>query len=93
MAAAVWRPPGQEKPDTALDVAGCGRSSRAVGLVWWARTPDSLPASPPAVASLELLTGVARVSGERRRDLISAQLLPNAVGGRSRRIGAETRRT
>ena len=48
----------------------------AVGLVWWARIPDSAPASAPAAASIELLTGVARweASGE------IAQLLPGAVG-------------
>lgn len=51
-----------------------------VGLVWWARTPDSPAASPPAVATLELLTGVARSTASAEGIHPTAQMLPNAVG-------------
>ena len=69
----------------------------AVGLIWWARMPGPPPASTPAAASLELLTGVAlsRASGEGSPP--SVQLLPGAVGqplpaGSELETGAEPER-
>lgn len=48
----------------------------AVGLVWWARSPDPSPGSVPAAATIELLTGVARWEASSKTVL----LLPGAVG-------------
>ncbi len=57
----------------------------AVGLVWWARTPDRAPAPALTAASIELLTGVVRweASGEKPVELLSSAV------GRPLRAGSE----
>ncbi len=46
-----------------VGLAAAAALAVALGLAWWVRTPEPAPAAPPAVASIEVLTGVIRMRG------------------------------
>jgi len=44
-----------------LGLAAAAALAIALGLAWWTRSPGPAPAAPPAVASIEVLTGSVRM--------------------------------